>query len=267
MKKLRKDKYCLVGTLLNKVDFNCLFAEVVINQWVEGEVYVNDEQNPTASYIIHPYGMSLLLGESGNTDFNNQVFDSILRGNNISLQTKWLLGSDEMWNVLIRKHLVNSDSLDKSINEGVRLNFKYKRPDNKINYQINSEYQVRQTAITDFNQINGSVIPKYFYLNENEFQQKGIAFSVYKNDIPVSTAFAACIYNDKIEIGIETNKEYRGMGLAKKACEALIDYAVENEMEPVWSCVKTNTSSFRLAQSLGFNLLLERPYFIVNSKN
>lgn len=54
----------------NEVNFNTLFARAVIDQRVSGSVYANDEANPETFYIIHSYGMSLLLGNTNNQNFN-----------------------------------------------------------------------------------------------------------------------------------------------------------------------------------------------------
>ncbi|MCL1874757.1 MAG: GNAT family N-acetyltransferase [Synergistaceae bacterium] len=69
------------------------------------------------------------------------------------------------------------------------------------------------------------------------------------------------LHDDKLEIGIETVEKYRGMGFARAACMALIDYCIENGLEPVWSCRLENTPSTNLAKSLGFFETMRLPYY------
>ena len=45
---------------LSEIPFNTYFAHSVLKGHVEGQVLVDDENNPTAAYIQHKYGMSLI---------------------------------------------------------------------------------------------------------------------------------------------------------------------------------------------------------------
>ena len=72
MVELKKEKYHILLHHLKKVPFNILFAQAVIEQKVSGKVFVDKTEHPTCSYILHPYGMSLLIGDTNNDDFNRQ---------------------------------------------------------------------------------------------------------------------------------------------------------------------------------------------------
>lgn len=54
---------------------------------------------------------------------------------------------------------------------------------------------------------------------------------------------------DKLEIGIETAKDYHGMGYGALTCSALIDFCLSTGLEPVWSCNSTNIGSRKLAKN------------------
>lgn len=70
MKLLKKNRYQILYEPLKQVKFNISFAFAVINQEVIGRVYVDSDENPKTFYVIHPYGMSLLLGDYTNNEFN-----------------------------------------------------------------------------------------------------------------------------------------------------------------------------------------------------
>ena len=70
MIKLDKSNYYKVTKPLKAVTFNKLFARAVIENRVSGSVYVDDVDNPSTFYVVHPYGMSLLFGEHKNEEFN-----------------------------------------------------------------------------------------------------------------------------------------------------------------------------------------------------
>jgi RimJ/RimL family protein N-acetyltransferase len=84
---------------------------------------------------------------------------------------------------------------------------------------------------------------------------------VKDDDTIVSTSFAAYIDNNRIDIGIETNPEYRGQGFGALTCAAMIQYCLDNGYEPIWGCRKDNMASFRLAQKLGFKETIFHPTF------
>ena len=76
-----------------------------------------------------------------------------------------------------------------------------------------------------------------------------------------SLAFAAFRLEDQLEIGVETYPAFRGMGLAKYAAAAVIDYCIAEGLQPIWACRKQNAASLALALALGFVPSSEGPYY------
>lgn len=70
MKTLPKSNYKKAAEAIKNVAINTLFAEAVIEQKINGKIYVDNIEKPKTFYIIHPYGMTLLLGDSENNEFN-----------------------------------------------------------------------------------------------------------------------------------------------------------------------------------------------------
>lgn len=70
MELLNKEKYKQLLDPVCAVTINNQFARAMIEQKVTGQVYVDDINKQQTSYIVHPYGMSLLLGNSTNRSFN-----------------------------------------------------------------------------------------------------------------------------------------------------------------------------------------------------
>lgn len=63
---------------LREVGFNTLFAESVIHGKTPGQVYADDEANPSVFYVVHPYGMSLLFGAADKPGFNQWLQQYLL---------------------------------------------------------------------------------------------------------------------------------------------------------------------------------------------
>jgi hypothetical protein len=271
MKLLEKNKYHLVENPLKEVSVNNLFARAVVENQIEGKIYVDDTDAPKTFYVLHPYGMSLLFGEYENEEFNSKFLDYALNTNKIRKKTEWLQAFPELWNKklkeLFRNNLIISkgdESVENNrIEENTRVNFKFNKEkylELKKNYQ-NNNYQIERTTKEMYENMNGSVVPKYFWNNSEQFCNKGVGFSlIYENTI-VSTAYSAFVFEKKLELGIETTINSREKGFAVFTCSALIDYCLDNNLEPIWACRFENYGSYKLAMKLGFEPTIYLPYY------
>ncbi len=92
--------------------------------------------------------------------------------------------------------------------------------------------------------------------------------------VPISTLFSrsvvekhvkGTVYVDSVSnpkaFYMETLQEYRRKGLASIICAKLIDYCLDNGLEPVWSCRESNAGSYYLALKSGFEPVASLPYY------
>ncbi len=272
MKFLDKDKYGKLTEPLQKVSFNNLFARAVVEHKITGKVYVDDTDNPTTYYVVHPYGMTLLFGDSSNEAFNNSFRDYSLNVNHTRNQYEWMQAYPDNWhpvlNELFKDVLITSagNKMKKETNIielNTRVNFKFHRDKFRHPEKTNlpGDIKIVRTDRQIFRNMPGSVVPYYFWDSEDDFIKNGVGFSLFFKGTLASTVYSSCIQDDQLELGIETTEEFRGQGFAEYACAALIDYCLENNYEPVWACRLENTASYKLAQKVGFIPSLELPYY------
>ena len=268
MIQLKTENYYKVLEPLAKVELNHLFARTVLEQKMDGEVFVDHVEQPDTFYIKHAYGMSLLFGRTDNPEFNRQLKSYLLNENNARSASEWLQVFAAEWNekldLLLNGNIVEPSSVtshEKQIIKWSRVNFKFQQHKYSGQKEIPEGFRLEKTDPALFNQISGSVVPSCFWRNLKEFGQNAIGFSLMHHNKPVSTAFASFIHDQQLEIGIETASEYRGKGLAQITCSALIDYCLANNFEPIWSCRLENSGSFMLAQKLGFEPTNCPPYY------
>jgi len=267
MIELPTNMYNIAKGLLNEVPFNSLFAKTIIRKKHKGQIFVNNLNNPSVFYIVHPYGMSLLIGSSGNDNFINEFSDYILTNTLKKEEDEWMQVFPRSWDTILKKMCDNKISYTPENNTFVpvcvhtRLNFSFNEEKFHNLKKQNHEVEICKTNSEFFNSMKGTVLPKYFWNNETDFLENGIGFSAVSNKQLASTAFSAFIIDGKLEIGIQTIPEFQGKGFAKAACLALIDYCIEKKLEPVWSCRKDNIASVALAKSIGFEQSLELPYY------
>ncbi|MRN53192.1 GNAT family N-acetyltransferase [Paenibacillus monticola] len=264
MIKLKSEDYFKVVKPLSQVNINTMFAEAVLEQRVPGSVYVDSEQHPRTFYVVHPYGMSLLFGEDGNEEFNRSLLDYITNKQKLRLTQEWLQADPVgKWADLFDSLMLAHADAPRNIHKNTRVNFSFNReafqhakeqfplPDQRI-VQMDEELFLAQ---------NAGVSPRYFWKDANHFLTEGGGYSLLSNGEIASTAFAAFRNESQLEIGIETAEAHRGKGYAWLVCAALIDYCLEHQLEPVWSCRLENEGSYKLAQRLGFEPSLTLPYY------
>lgn len=274
MIELNIDEYSRVIEPLKALEINTLFAQAVINKQIPGKVYADNAEEHKTFYIVHPYGMSLLLGKSDNKEFNAELVKYLLNSNGERKNVEFLQVYPPDWKPVIEMLAGSSlmgnselgngtqDNKDKVIRY-TRINFEFdinRYKDFKQHSGVDS-FQIVKTSGQMFDNIQGAVIPKLFWKDAKDFEVNSAGYSLISGGDIASTAFAAFLMEGKLEIGIETSGKYRGKGYAALVCSALIDYCLAKGLEPVWSCRLENTASYNLAQKLGFVPTKELPYY------
>ncbi|MCT4637557.1 MAG: GNAT family N-acetyltransferase [Bacteroidales bacterium] len=264
MKKLDTSNYSIVEPYLIKVGVNNLFARAVVEHRINGVVYVDDIDNPNTFYIEHPYGMSLLFGNTLNEVFNREFTGYIRNSDGRRDKEVWLQAYPSDWDVIL-KDIVSAEMFvdNKRVEMNTRVNFSFNREKYRV-LRASLSYDdctVKQSGAKEYDEMPGFVVPKYFWNNADDFVQNAVGYSLYIDDKIVTTAFSAFIHDNMLELGMETCEEFRGKGYAVKACSLLIDYCLENGYEPVWACNLANTGSYKLAEKLGFEQSVTLPYY------
>jgi hypothetical protein len=274
MKLAEKSSYINILPFLAEVDINHYFAKSVLTQRAKGKVFVDDEITPSSFYITSGYGMSLLFGKTNNHEFNLQLRDYLLDNNNDRETDEWLQVYPSHWNSILAKlcddKLIlskESDSNDKlnCIVQNTRVNFEFN--EDKFKQAIAtqkshlSEHVIKEIDKNMFQQLDGVVVPKYFWLSAESFIKYGKGFVLMVEDSVASTAYSATIDESILEIGIETNPAFRGNGYAFTICRKIIEHSLANKLIPVWACKLENTASYFLAQKLGFTVSKKLPYY------
>ena len=98
----------------------------------------------------------------------------------------------------------------------------------------------------------------------DDYLKKGIGYCILKDDKVICCASSYSVYDDGIEIEIDTHPLYRRKGLATIAASALILDCLNRGKYPSWDAA--NMESVKLAQKLGY--VLEGAYdtYCVNNE-
>lgn len=276
MQLLNKTNYHLLLAPLRQVTINNLFARAVIEQKVNGQVFVDDCDEPTTFYVIHPYGMTLLFGNSNNQSFNNSFKVYALNQGGTRQKHEWMQAFPNNWDQVLQdlfgETLIpsahNTSQQEKGIIElNTRVNFTFNKDKFLANRKTVTDPDIRIIPANGelFRGMKGSVIPANFWNNETDFLNNGLAYCLLYQDQLASMAFSSFWFDKQFELGIETIPNFRGKGYAELVCAALIDYCLANDYEPIWACRLENTGSYQLALKLGFEVYKTLPYYRLSS--
>ncbi|NML39526.1 GNAT family N-acetyltransferase [Chitinophaga sp. G-6-1-13] len=265
MTPLDPTAYHQLTTALKSAPINTLFAQAVVDGKVNGKVYTDNPAHPNAFYIVHPYGMSLLWGDSSDEDFHQRLKDYAANVQGARQGEEWLQAFPGSWDFVLDTLFRDEQQQPVAhVERDTRLNFKFnadKYRELRKQAPADAPIQIKTVTRTAFESMTGTVIPAHFWNSADEFVSQSIGYSVYYDNALASLAFAAFINHEVLEIGIETCAPFRGKGLAYHACAGLIDYCLDRGLEPIWACRGSNAGSRKLAQQLGFEISKELPYY------
>lgn len=283
MHALAPDGYSALLPRIRLIPFNTYFAEVVLLHHLRGKVWVDRPENPSMVMIAHPYGMSLLMGQTEETSARQWLFEYLTNADKQRQHPEFLQVYPSTWGdhipEVLGKQLIQYDQdqqTDLDINrlpvlvrdhvlQLTRQNFRFdaKSFATKQKRNLPSGFRIESIGSRFFDAWKVSVAAQHFWDSANDFDKRGVAFAVMKDAEPACIAFSSFVLDQALELGVETKPEYRGLGLAAHACHALIEHCLARGLEPVWSCRKGNVASERTALSLGFSATLQIPYFIL----
>jgi GNAT superfamily N-acetyltransferase len=274
MNRLQPPNYPTAAESLQSVAINSLFARSVVERKVDGEVFVDNEASPRSFYVVHPYGMSLLWGDSENDQFNSRLSAYFRNADAARTSDHWVQAYPDSWHPRLRalfpaRVLAPSDDCSRLRSGDVvvhtRGNFKFNRSRfEELRQGTDSAgLEIVRTDADTYYAMSGTVIPRNFWNNAEEFLSRGVGFSAFYEGSLAATAFSAFVFDGVLEIGIETVDRHRGRGYALRTCAALIDYCIEHGYEPIWSCSFANKGSRKLAERLGFEPTVSVPYYRV----
>lgn len=230
-----------------------------------GWIFVDNIREPKTA-LVWSKGIQgfYFVGDEGNPELNdyiNDYIDIIIRPRARKLGFNWFecSGISSKWEESIES-IFQKRKLHKYYQyvyrfKDFQLDFSDIRP-------LNDRYDVRRV---DRELIEGDYDNKDFLLSEiqlfwssvEDFLQRGVGFCIVDDKMIISRCISSFVSEDIHAIGIETLKEYRKKGLAKRSVAELLKSLKDKNLEPYWDCMKTNVASASLAESVGFSKAFE----------
>lgn len=259
MKKVDKNEYANFRNLFSELDWE-LSGEAVIAGNNPGVILTSEGSND-AALMGSPEGW-LLVGNQKNhkfctdlrkwleTKFEEWAENTDAEDFEIYFLPRWEAASKVIFQSkplmrYPRRHYICQKQDWKK--EAVKLS-----EDMKLNY-LNSLLVTKLSSYRNINHIKEWIINNWgTYEN---FDKNGFAVAVIKDDVIVSWSVADCRFEDKCEIGIHTDDQFRRQGLASYTVTSMLEHAFDNGFTQVgWHCADDNKGSWRTAERCGFHL-------------
>ncbi|MGN0387124.1 MAG: GNAT family N-acetyltransferase [Lachnospiraceae bacterium] len=77
----------------------------------------------------------------------------------------------------------------------------------------------------------------------------------------VGIIFGSATYEHRCTIDIEVEEEYRRKRIARRLTVEMLNHLLDRGYELQWDCTQSNEISRRVAESMGFEQIRERPYY------
>jgi len=259
--ELKNTEFDIARPLFSNFEDYQLILLSVFERNKSGRIFVNDKDNPKSGFSYLGQVFFIFAGSARNTDFSNEVRKILERDifPNYKGHLSWfMVFYDPEWTEEI-KNLFG----DLSIGDGAY--YEINRNERKeCDSTLSPDFTIERVD-KEFIEEKAYTIPEDIRIERwlsgmweslDKFYERGFAFSiVYKKKLVVS--FCHCSYlsndNNRCEIGIATESNFRRKGLGKNLVFHTLNHCWEEGIERVgWHTDKENIASCKLAESVGF---------------
>jgi GNAT superfamily N-acetyltransferase len=251
--QLKQSDYGKVSKLIENTNHQLSISAVVARN-SPGEIYVDNIEEPQSTLIITPT-CNVVAGLANNTLFNAEIKKKLDFFDTVTCDTEeWEINIHDIHcNIAIRKYK--------------RRYYKF----NKLLYHHFIEYLDEQytldyvyvDTLEDINYENCDKIKDWFELSKmDDFKEYCLGAYIRKGNKIVSWCLVDCIVDNKIEIGIATDSDFRRKGLGSIALAATISASISKGIKEIgWHCVDSNVGSYTVAEKVGFKKAKEYSYY------
>lgn len=233
--KIKPEEYNQYSRCIADMYYGAVYPYSIVEGFQHGEIFSNSR----SVLFWHYCGFAFLYGE-----YDNSFLDFV---------------SDLMTNADRRFILFTNDTpvenyfrkIENAVIEK-RMFFNYGKDVSPEIPRLPDGFELCEINADLLKKIKGGITPYFSWDSAESFLEKGKGYCIVKGDIVAAWAFSAAVSSTEIDIGIETNSEYRRLGLAEIAAKKMIGYCFEQNKHPVWACHQSNIASKKLAEKLGF---------------
>ncbi len=225
-----------------------LSIKALISGTLQGEIFVDDLEEPLSALIITSE-CKVVAGRANNKLFNIAIKEKLDFFDQVTCDDEeWEKRISEIHsNIALRKYVRRYYELDE-------LKFvDYKR-------SLDSQYTLEYVNVDNLNNLyfeNSDKIKDWIKLADiSTFKDYSLGAYIRLDNKIVSMSLVDCIVDDKIEIGVKTENDYKKRGLGSIVAAAAVCSCISKGINKIgWHCVDTNIGSIKIAEKVGFKLI------------
>lgn len=249
MKKLTD--YGKIAYLTEGITVEKVYPLSILEGFQDGEIFVDDEENPTAALIWHYCGFANIAGDY-NEEFIAEVMQMMLNppeghSGRMALQTD----DDGRLQELIMR--------TPNVERNERYIFSFAGEKNDI--PKTTDASPEPISSENYELMCGRIVPTFSWQSKEDFLRNGFGYFLIRDGRMAACAFSSGISGEYVDIGVETAEEYRGKGYGKIVAAAMVKETLRRGKIPVWACDTRNEASMKLALSAGFEITGTHPWY------
>lgn len=248
---LRKKLYPMFENMNDTIILSCLQGHM-------GTAWVDDLENPKVAQLV--VGVFIFYAGDPNTKGAEELLYNLKEDSLVIVDT------DEWKN---RIETIHKGSIEKFQRYAFKRDVKY-LDYNYIKSFLNTlpeEYELKKVDLDLANSKSFQELSEDFtsqFESIEDYINKGVGYCILHNGQVVCGASSYSIYDNGIEIEIDTHPNYRRKGLATIAASALILHCLDRGIYPNWDAA--NLKSVNLAQKLGYVLEADYDTYYIHYK-
>lgn len=224
--------------------YNHIYPESIYRGYQSGEILVDDLEQIQCALFWHKCGFGYLAGNPSYEVLNEIATLIREQGEGQTRRCSLQLDSGELEPFFLKQE---------GITRSGQYGFGFCREKwNPKNVQLQEGFKIKEMDHEILSRLQGRIIPSFSWDNEAEFLKKGKGFCILHGDEIAASSFTAAISDDQIDIGIETNPDYRNRGFASILANCMVEYVLSIGKTPRWQCHESNLGSKAVAESAGF---------------
>ncbi len=116
----------------------------------------------------------------------------------------------------------------------------------------NSKIGIERISEKNIDCIHGRIIPSFSWDISSAFLEKGLGYVTTDGEKIAAVAFSSAVSSDEVDIGVETDPDYRRRGLSARLTVEMCEEIISMGKKPVWAHAAANVASGKTAERSGF---------------
>jgi GNAT superfamily N-acetyltransferase len=234
-----------------------LVGAVLSNQQ-NGEVYVNDLNDPRQAYVEHAFGFAQIFGDTV-AGFESDLERYLL------IEKQFTIPKVRLYGTYLPEFLCSQEfNAMRSFRQRFLIT-----PELLIKHVPGSMLKVCGVDSLNISEIEEAFgVVGRFWRSPDDFIQKANGVVVYCHDQLAGICYAAAEADHRVEIDVLTLPEFRRLGVGRLAVAQFVAHCFSQSLQPLWDCFTNNEGSMRLSRTVGFSAINEPyPFFTINKHN